>query len=120
MRKNLNLKLSWYTPENWDKLIEDGYLPVLAIESPEIFYGTPIHFPELMPHEISLEEYQSYLERRIVSWKIINTFNVLFHVSCAPKGIVILTSKEDDRYRGVLGKYLGRYLETEPTEYEYS
>lgn len=122
MRKNLNLKLSWYTPENLNTLIEDGYLPVFVMKNPAVYKGTPIHFPKLVPHgkNITEEEYRNYLEKEIVAWKIINSFDVLSHVSCAPKGVVLLTSTKDDPFRKILGEYLGRYLENKITEYEYN
>lgn len=120
MRKNLNLKLSWYTPENWEKLIESGYLPILAIETPDRFRGTPIHFPKLAPKRLGTTEYKDYLEEKIKPWKILNSMDVLSHVSCAPKGVVILTSTKDDPYRKILGEYLESYLESEVSEYEYN
>lgn len=114
MRKNLNLKTSWYTPENWEILINSGYLPVLAIHSPETHKGTAIHFPKIAPlREVSQKEYRIYLEENIESWKLIVSLDTLSHVACAPEGVVILTDLEDDPYRKVLGEFLG--IE----EYEY-
>lgn len=122
MRKNLNLKLSWYSPDNLKKLVEDGYLPVLAIDKPEVYAGTPIHFRQIAPRvkELSLKEYKDYLESVIKSWKIVNSFDVLCHVSCAPNGVVILTDQKEDPYREILGKFLGKYMGSELKEYEYN
>lgn len=121
MRKNLNLKTSWYTSENWNSLIEDGFLPVLAIQSPETHKGTPIHFPEIAPRtkDLDTQEFLRYLEKKVSARKIINSFDILSHISCAPKGVVLLTDKQDDPYREILREYLGRYLDSEITEYEY-
>lgn len=119
MRKNLNLKTSWYSKENWEEVIKNGYLPILAIRNPETHKGTPIHFPQLSPR-YNLQEYREYLEERVVAWKIINSFDVLSHLSCAPVGVVLMTNHKEDPYREVLGDYLGSYLDTEVTEYEYS
>lgn len=121
MRKNLKVKLSWYSPENLKILVDDGYLPIFAIASPEVYKGTPIHLPVIAPRvkDLSVQEYKSYLENRVIAWKVINSMDVLSHVSCAPKGVVILTDLEKDPYREVLGKFLGGYLSEEVTEYEY-
>lgn len=122
MRKNLNLHVSWYSPENMETLIEDGYLPLLAIGKPEVYQSTPIHFPFIAPRvkNLSLSEYQEYLNTRVTAWRLINTFDVLSHVSCAPRGVVILTDLEDDPYREILREYLDLHLETEVREYEYN
>ena len=122
MRKNLELKLSWYSLKNWEDLIKAGYLPILAIHTPKIFKGTPIHYPQISPRvkDFSLQEYKDYLKEKVIGWKIINTLEVLSHVSCAPKGVVILTDTMNDPYRSVLGEYLGEYLNQEVTEYEYN
>lgn len=121
MRKNLDLKLSWYSPENWETLIEDGYLPILAIQSPKLLQGTPIHFPELSPKGGNdLPGYKEYLENKIRGWKIVNSLDVLSHISNATKGVVVLTNHQEDPFRETLGKYLGKFLTSEVTEYEYN
>lgn len=121
MRKNINLLVSWYSPENMKSLIEDGYLPLLAIGKPEVYSGTPIHFPFLAPRvkDLSPQEYKDYLNTRVTAWRLINTFDILSHVSCAPQGVVILTDLKDDPYREILREYLNYHLETDVTEYEY-
>lgn len=120
MRKNLNLKLSWYTPENWEKVIKDGYLPILAIREPESFRGTPIHFPELAPKSKTLNstEFMEYLRKRVSYWKILNSFDILSHVASS-SGVVIFTDTQEDQYRVVLRDYFQCFLDTEVSEYEY-
>ena len=119
MRKNLNLKLSWYTPENWDKVIKDEYLPVLAVRDPKSFKGTPIHFPELAPkRNLTSTEFMEYLQKRISYWKILNSFDVLSHVASS-KGVVLFTDTQEDQFRVVLRDYFQCFLDTEITEYEY-
>lgn len=103
MTKKLKIKLSDYTPENWEKSIEEGYLPILAIKHPKKFEGTPIHMFWLSPKKMNPTEYRDYLDEKISLWKTINTLDVLSHVSCAPEGVTIFT----EGYEEVLGEFLG-------------
>lgn len=125
MRKELKVKMSWLSKDNWEKLIDSGYLPVLAISHPRRFGKTQIHFPELsfkLKHYKSLEEakdiYWDMLSEKVNPWKILNTFDVLAHLACA-SGVVILTDRENDPFREVLGKFLDGILDEKITEYEW-
>lgn len=126
MRKELKVKMSWLSKENWDNLINEGYLPVLAIKHPKRYMKTPIHFQDLAfkqkPYE-SLEEskdiYWDMLTEKVNPWKILNTFDILAHLAGAT-GIVILTEKKDDPFRGILGKFLDGFLDEKITEYDWN
>lgn len=125
MRKDLNVKLSWMSEDNWNSLIEAGYLPVLAINHPRHNSGTRVHFPELAPKMKVLrkfenpgEEYYRWLSERINKWEILHTIDILAHLACA-SGVVILTEKEDDPFRSILGEFLDGVLDNKITEYEW-
>lgn len=125
MRKDLNVKLSWMSEDNWNSLIEDGYLPVLAINHPRHNSGTRVHFPELAPKMKVLrkfenpgEEYYRWLSEKINKWEILHTIDILAHLACA-SGVVILTEKEDDPFRSILGEFLDGVLDNKITEYEW-
>lgn len=125
MRKDLNVKLSWMSEDNWNSLIEAGYLPVLAINHPRHNSGTRVHFPELAPKMKVLrkfenpgEEYYRWLSEKINKWEILHTIDILAHLACA-SGVVILTEKEDDPFRSILGEYLDGVLDNKITEYEW-
>lgn len=125
MRKDLNVKLSWMSEDNWNSLIEAGYLPVLAINHPRHNSGTRVHFPELAPKmkvlrkfENPEEEYYRWLSEKINKWEILHTIDILAHLACA-SGVVILTEKEDDPFRSILGEFLDGVLDNKITEYEW-
>lgn len=125
MRKDLNVKLSWMSEDNWNSLIEAGYLPVLAINHPRHNSGTRVHFPELAPKMKILrkfenpgEEYYRWLSEKINKWEILHTVDILAHLACAD-GVVILTEKEDDPFRSILGEFLDGVLDNKITEYEW-
>lgn len=125
MRKDLNVKLSWMSEDNWNSLIEAGYLPVLAINHPRHNSGTRVHFPELAPKMKVLrkfenpgEEYYRWLSEKINKWEILHTVDILAHLACA-SGVVILTEKEDDPFRSILGEFLDGVLDNKITEYEW-
>lgn len=125
MRKDLNVKLSWMSEDNWNSLIEAGYLPVLAINHPRHNSGTRVHFPELAPKMKVLrkfenpgEEYYRWLSEKINKWEILHTIDILAHLACA-SGVVILTEKEDDPFRSILGEFLDGVLDNKITEYEW-
>lgn len=125
MRKDLNVKLSWMSEDNWNSLIEAGYLPVLAINHPRHNSGTRVHFPELAPKmkilrkfENPEEEYYRWLSEKINKWEILHTVDILAHLACAD-GVVILTEKEDDPFRSILGEFLDGVLDNKITEYEW-
>ena len=125
MRKDLDVKLSWMSEENWEKFINLGYLPILAIRHPYNFYKTPIHFPELAAikkKDLDLEEtkdgFWDFLVSKVNPWKLLNKFDVLAHLASA-SGVIILTEKEEDPFRELLGKFLNcGILENPITEYE--
>lgn len=125
MRKDLNVKLSWMSEDNWNSLIEAGYLPVLAINHPRHNSGTRVHFPQLAPKMKILrkfenpgEEYYRWLSEKINKWEILHTIDILAHLACA-SGVVILTEKEDDPFRSILGEFLDGVLDNKITEYEW-
>lgn len=125
MRKDLNVKLSWMSEDNWNSLIEAGYLPVLAINHPRHNSGTRVHFPELAPKMKVLrkfenpgEEYYRWLSEKINKWEILHTIDILAHLACA-SGVVILTEKEEDPFRSILGEFLDGVLDNKITEYEW-
>lgn len=121
---NTNVKLSWLSEDNWKNLIEAGYLPVLAINYPNRFKNTAIHFPELAPNLESLRtskpefNYLKGLYQNVNRRHLFRIFDVLTHLACAD-GIVVLTEKEDDPYRKILGKFLAEGLENGASEYEW-
>lgn len=121
MRKKLNLKTSWYSKENWDRVIEDGYLPLLAIKDPETHKNTPIHFPKLAPRvkDLTVEEYENYLNTEVIKWKLLNTFDVLKHLASA-SGVVLFTDLKDDPYREALRNSLSKSIENGVSEYDYT
>lgn len=125
MRKDLDVKLSWMSEENWQDLINDGYLPVLAINHPKHHGGTRIHFPELAPKIKYLKDsenpgrdYYARLSENVNKWEILHILDVLAHLACAD-GVVILTEKENDPYRKILGEFLDGVLDNKITEYEW-
>lgn len=125
MRKNLDVKLSWMSDENWDAFIEAGYLPILAINHPGHHGGTRIHFPELAPKmrvlrkfDDPLREYQNWITENINKHEVLRIIDILAHLACAD-GVVILTEKEDDPFRVVLGEFLDGILDNKITEYEW-
>ena len=59
MRKDLNVKLSWMSEDNWKFFIEQGFLPILAINHPRHNSGTRVHFPELAPKMKVLRKFEN-------------------------------------------------------------
>ena len=125
IRKDLDVKLSWFSWENWKEAVERGYLPVLAIVNPKTHKNTPVHFPLLAPRvnpiyerEEQLDMYWDHLHGTINPWRVLNTFDVLSHLSCS-SGIMVLTEKEIDPFRELLGMYLDGILDHKITEYEW-
>ena len=109
------IKLSWLSKENWDKAIEDGFLPILAVFKPRRFWKTPIHFPELSPKKYETEDLE---EAKDLYWndltevdirRIYHKFDVLAHLASS-SGIMIFTCPEKDPFREVLGQYLSTTL----------
>lgn len=128
MRKKLNVALTWMSEENWEASISLGYLPVLVMNHPKRFSGSPIHFPELSPRlkdlemeniEESKDLYYDYLVSSVTPWKFLNTLDVLGHLACS-SGIMIFTDSKDDPYREVLGSFLDNLLESNVREYDWS
>ena len=125
MRKDLNVKLSWMSEDNWKFFIEQGFLPILAINHPRHNSGTRVHFPELAPKMKVLrkfenpgEEYYNWLSEKVNKWEILHTLDVLAHLASA-SGVIILTEKEDDPFRKILGAFLDGILDEKITEYEW-
>ena len=124
-KKDLNIKLSWFSKENWTKFVELGFLPILAFKNPKRYKGTPIHFPELsteFPGKCKDEEmkdiFWDILSKEISSWKLLHTFDILSHLT-RTDNIIILTPYKEDHLRETLGDFLSKLLGMDIKEYEW-
>lgn len=125
MRKDLDVKLSWLSKENLEYFINQGYLPILAVYRPFRYGGTQIHFPWLAPNPNFLrafdcpeDAYFGYLSENVNKRRTLKAFDTLAHLACA-SGIILMTEKEDDPYRFILGEFLDGVLNYPIREYEW-
>lgn len=104
------IKTACYTKENWEEVLDSGFLPILATKNSDLYYHTPIHMPELAPtdNEGDIEEKKDlYWDSltRVKLGKTLKTLDILAHLSCS-QGCVVMVDPKYEEYLEVLESWL--------------